>query len=200
MLRHIPLKEVRFILHLNAGVNQGCDTLMIKNKFPNAFIYAVEGDFKKYQSLITYVKDHDNILTFNEILLDYDFKWFITLDTLFKKLSIPNIDILYISYDNNILEILKGGVNTLKKTTNIILVESPNYSNDEVQKNEFLCKNNFKEFERMRDEKKKLDTVFRRNMLLNDFPIECPYMMKDDLLLNSMKNMNIYDYIHSKQV
>jgi len=198
LLRYIVSQDVRFILHLNSGVNDGCDTMMIKNRFPNSFIFAVEGDIKKYQSLVEYVKHDDNIITCNDILIDTDYNFYITLDTFFKRLSIPSIDILYVSYDNNIYDIFKGANNTFKSIKYIITIQKPYYTQDEVSRNEILYKHNFKELVRLRDEKKNIDTVLFKNMSYNDGPQTCPYIMKDDLT-TSMSNMNIYDYISKKK-
>ena len=198
LLNYILILNVRFILHLNSGVNNGCDTLMIKNKFPNSFIYAVEGDVKRYQSLVEYVKHDDNIITCNDILIDTDYNFYITLDTFFKTISIPSIDILYISYDNNIYDIFKGATNTFKSVKYIITIQQPAYTQDEVLKNEILYKNNFKELVRLRDEKRNLDTVLFKNMTYSDGPQSCPYIMKDDLSA-SFQNMNLYDLISKKK-
>lgn len=196
--RHTISKDVRFVVHINCGVNYGYDTLMINNKYPNSIIYGIESDITKFYRVEDYCKRTDNITILHNVLNDTDWKWMKTLDTVIKELNIPEIDLLYVSYNRKNLDIFKGASETLKKTKQIILVEDRDYDMDIVLQTDILKNNGFHQIERIHNSSENKDVVMFQNEKYKG-PEVCPYIMKDDLS-NSMKNMNLYDYIHSKHI
>lgn len=200
--RHTITKDVRFIFHLNAGDHGGSDTLMIHNAYPNALIYAIEGDLLKYNKVSKFCERTDNITVLHKFLTEIDYKWMETFDSLMKELNIKEIDLMYISYNPYNKAMLNGAVETLKKTKQIILIERSNYDLDVVQQTDFLKSNNFYQIERLHKcitvDNELMDVVMFQNLDYKE-PQICPYIMKDmEGLVKFTNSMSIYDYVKNK--
>jgi FkbM family methyltransferase len=163
--------EIKTIFEI--GSLNGADALYLKEQFPNAEVYAIEGLESNYD---LYLKDLKSINAHNTIISNYDgtTKWHVkdtngihsifdrgqeygttvlekkcqTLNTFCKNLGISSIDIMKIDVEGATLEVLEGCFDLLN-TVKIMHVEAesePFFKGQRsyLELHPFLLKNNFR--------------------------------------------------------
>jgi FkbM family methyltransferase len=154
------------------GSMDGNDSLLFKQSFPNAEVYAFEGLPDNYN---LYMKDLNGVHTFNKIIFNYDGKitfykkeingihsvfdrgsaygtetmnlYCYRLDTICKELNIDHIDMMKIDVEGATLEVLEG-MGDILKTVKIMHIETEDYPFFKGQKldnevTKFLLDNGF---------------------------------------------------------
>lgn len=161
------------------GSLDGKDSLLFKQNFPEAEVYAFEGLLENYN---LYMKTFSEIHTFNKVIFNYDGKIIFhkknvngihsvfdrgtsygtdtlvsgcyRLDSVCKELNIDHIDMMKIDVEGATYEVLEG-MGALLKTVKIMHIETEDYPFFEGQKLDesvvdFLLYNGFKVIKKTR--------------------------------------------------